>query len=477
MDRRKVISNFIWRVLERCGAQVVTTVVSLVLARLLAPEVYGTVALVLVITNILQVFIDSGLGNALIQKKDADELDFSSVFFFNLGLCLLLYLSLFLAAPWIAAFYRLPELTALIRVIGLNLILSSVKNIQQAYVSRNMLFKRFFFSTLGGTLASAVVGIAMAYAGFGPWALAGQWLSNAMIDTLILWITVKWRPKRLFSLQRLKGLASYGWKLLASGLLIAVYQNLRQIVIGKFYSPEDLAYYNRGIQFPGMLVPNLMAALQSVLLPAMASVQDKPSEVLGMTRRMMRSAMYLSFPMMAGLAACGKPLIRLILTEKWMPALPFLYVFCVDYACVAFNYVGHTAILATGGSGAYLKVQALFRTVDLLVLLLTIRHGPLAITCGAAATSLFAALVSLFQNRKLLGYGIRRQIWDCLPSAALSCGMGLCVWCIRFLGWGDFATLTAQVLLGVGLYGGLSWVLRLETFSYLLHTLLGKKRD
>lgn len=477
MDRKKVISNFIWRILERCGAQVVTTVVSLVLARLLAPEVYGTVALVLVVTNILQIFIDSGMGNALIQKKDADDLDFSSVFFFNMALCLLLYLGLFLAAPYIAAFYRMPELTALLRVVGLSLIISGVKNIQQAYVSRHLLFKKFFFATLGGTLGSAVVGIWMAYAGYGPWALAGQWLFNALIDTLILWFTVKWRPKRRFSLRRLKGLASYGWKVLVSGLLITVYQNLRQIVIGKFYSTSELAYYNRGMQLPGLLVPNLMTALQSVMLPTIAAAQDRPSEVLGMTRRMMRSAMYLSFPMMVGLAVCGEPLIRLILTEKWLPALPFLYVFCVDYACMAFNYVGHTAILAKGASGAFLKVQTLFRVVDLALLLLTVRRGPLAIACGAVATSLFSVTVSVFQNRKLLGYGIRRQMQDCLPSAALSCVMGGCVWCVRFLGWGDFATLAAQVTLGVGLYVGLSWALRLEIFEYFLHTLRGNKRD
>ena len=193
------IYNFIWRFAERCGAQLVSFIVSIVLARILVPEDYGTIALVTVFTAILQVFVDSGLGTALIQKKEADDLDFSSVFYFNLVVCVILYIGMFVASPYIAAFYGDDTLTPIIRVLSLTIIISGVKGIQQAYVSRNMLFKRFFFSTIGGTIFSAILGISMAYAGFGVWALVVQQLSNTAIDTLILWITVKWRPKKLFS--------------------------------------------------------------------------------------------------------------------------------------------------------------------------------------------------------------------------------------------------------------------------------------
>ena len=233
MEKGKVISNFIWRFAERCGAQLVSFVVSIVLARLLEPSVYGTVALVTVFTTILQVFIDSGLGTALIQKKNADDLDYSSVFYFNFVVCIILYLGMFIAAPYIAKFYGNMSLIPVIRVISLTLIISGVKNIQQAYVSSNMLFKRFFFSTIGGTIVSAFIGIFMAYIGMGVWALVAQQLSNAMIDTMILWITVKWRPKAVFSWERLKSLLAYGWKLLVAVLLDTVYNNLRNLVIGK----------------------------------------------------------------------------------------------------------------------------------------------------------------------------------------------------------------------------------------------------
>lgn len=244
--KNSILKNFIWRFAERCGAQLVTFIVSIVLARILAPEDYGTIALVTVFTTILQVFVDSGLGTALIQKKDADDLDFSSVFFFNFTVCLILYLGMFIVAPFIAEFYNDASLTPVVRVISLTIVISGVKGIQQAYVSRHMLFKRFFFSTVGGTIFSAFLGIALAYAGFGVWALVAQQLSNTAIDTLILWLTVKWRPKRMFSWTRLKGLLKFGWKLLVSALLDTCYNNLRNLIIGKMYSSSDLAYYNQG---------------------------------------------------------------------------------------------------------------------------------------------------------------------------------------------------------------------------------------
>ena len=279
MNNGTILSGFIWRFLERCGAQLVGFAVSVVLARILAPEAYGTVALITVITVILQVFVDSGLGNSLIQKKDADDLDFSSVFFANIAVCAALYIALFFLAPLIAGFYDNPELTPYIRVLGITVLVSGVKNVQQAYVSRNMLFKKFFFSTLGGTVAAGAAGIIMALCGFGIWALVAQQVINLSIDTIILWLTVKWRPKRMFSLERLKGLFSYGWKLLVSGLLDTGYAQLCALIIGKKYSPADLAYYNQGQRFPNIIVTNINASIDSVLLPAMSNVNEDKEHV------------------------------------------------------------------------------------------------------------------------------------------------------------------------------------------------------
>lgn len=327
MNSSSVISNFIWRFAERVGAQLVAFIVSIVLARILDPGTYGVVALITVITVIMQVFVDSGLGNALIQKKDADNLDFSTVFYTNIAFCFVLYIGLFFAAPLIANFYRNTALTPYIRVLGLTVLISGIKNVQQAYVSRHMLFKKFFFSTLGGTIIAGVIGIIMAVMGAGVWALVAQQVINLAIDTSILWITVKWRPERKFSFERLKGLFSFGWKLLASALLDTVYTNIRQLIIGRMYSSVDLAQYNRGRQFPNLIVQNVNTSIDSVLLPAMSNEQDDKEHVRSMTRRSIKTSTYIMAPLMMGLFFVGEPLTSLVLTDKWLPCVPFMRVF------------------------------------------------------------------------------------------------------------------------------------------------------
>lgn len=336
MNNKSVFSNFIWRFAERCGAQLVTFIVSIVLARILMPEDYGTVALVTVFTTIMQVFVDSGLSTALIQKKDADDLDFSSVFYFNFAVCIILYLIMFFAAPVIASFYEIPELTPIVRVISLTIVISGVKGVQQSYVSRNMLFKRFFYATLGGTIFSAFLGIAMAYAGFGVWAIVAQQLSNTAIDTLILWITVKWRPKFMFSWGRLKGLLGFGWKMLASGLLDTVYNNLRNLLIGKIYSSSDLAFYNQGDKFPKVIVTNINTSIDSVLLPAMSNEQDSRDKVKSMTRRSIMVSCYIMAPLMIGLACCAENIVLLVLTENGCFVFS-IYRFFVSLICFSLS--------------------------------------------------------------------------------------------------------------------------------------------
>ena len=240
----KTAANLIWRFFERCGVQGVAFLVSIVLARLLDPELHGTITMVTVFTSIMQVFVNSGMGSALVQKKNADQLDFSTVFYFNMVMGVGLYVLMFVAAPWIARFYKMPELTPIVRVLSLTLVVSGLKNMQHTYVSKHMLFKKFFFSTIGGTLVSAVVGIYMAYKGYGVWALVAQTLITQFVAAVILWITVPWRPTWEFSFARQKGLFSYGWKLLASSLIDTVYNDLRTLIIGKKYSSADLAFYN-----------------------------------------------------------------------------------------------------------------------------------------------------------------------------------------------------------------------------------------
>lgn len=468
-----VVNNFLWRFLERCGAQGVTFIVSIVLARLLDPTVYGTVALVTVFTTIMQVFVDSGMGNALIQKKNADDLDFSSVFYFNIVICAIMYIIMFFSAPFIADFYNKPELVSIVRVLSLILIISGVKNVQQAYVSRNMLFKKFFFSTLGGTVGAAIIGIAMAYMGYGVWALVAQMLFNAIVDTCILWITVKWRPKKMFSLQRLKGLFSYGWKLLASSLLDTVYNDLRQLIIGKMYSSDDLAFYNQGKKFPNLIVTNINTSIDSVLLPTMSKEQDNSERVKQMTRRAIKTSTYLMMPIMIGFAVCAEPLVSLILTDKWLPCVPFLRIFCITYAFYPIHTANLNAVKAMGRSDLFLKLEIIKKIVGLISILITMWFGVMAMAYSLLVTSVLSQIINSWPNKKLLNYSYVDQLKDIFPQIGLTLIMAAIVYCVEFIGLGNIPTLIIQILIGIVIYVTGSKLFHIDSFEYILSTLKG----
>ncbi len=463
----KVLNNLLWRFLERCGAQLVAFIVSVVLARILFPADYGTVALITVFTAILQVFVDSGLGTALIQKKDADNLDFSTVFFTNIAVCFVLYVMICAAAPLISGFYGKPEMTPLIRVLSLTVLISGVKNVQQAYVSRNMLFKRFFFSTLGGTVTAAVAGIAMAYSGCGVWALVAQQVINTAIDTLILWITVRWRPERKFSFERLQDLFSYGWKLLLSALLDTIYGDIRQLIIGKKYSSVDLAYYNQGEKFPKFIVSNINTSIDSVLLPAMSGVQEQREQVRNMTRRSIQVSIYIMAPLMMGLCFIAEPLVRLVLTEKWIFCVPFLRISCITYMFWPIHTANLNAIKALGRSDLFLRLEVIKKAVGMTVLLVSMWFGVMAMAYSLLLTSVSSQIINSWPNRKLLGYGYLEQLKDILPGIALAVFMGVCVYPFCRLGLPDAVTLGIQVILGAAIYLLGSKLMHVEAFQYL----------
>ena len=468
MDGNKVFSNLIWRFSERIGAKLISVVVNLILARILAPELYGTVAIVLVFTEILQVFVESGFGTALIQKKDADDIDFSSVFFFNLAMSVLLYVLLFAFAPLISRLYGRPELLKIIRVVGLILIIAGVRNVQQAYVSRNMLFKRFFFSTLGGTVVSAVVGIFMAVKGFGVWAYVTQYLLNNLVGTLILWFTVKWRPVARFSLERLKGLFSYGWKLLVSSLLNIVSDKLRPLIIGYRFSPADLSFYNEGLLFPNLIVDNVNSSIDSVLLPALSQQQDSAEQVKTMTRRAIQISSYIMWPLMIGLFVCAGPLVSLLLGQDWLPCVPFVRIFSLYYALFPIHTANLNAIKAMGRSDIFLRLEIVKRVLDLVFVVSTVFIGVQAMAYGLLIQGVLCLFINSYPNSKLCGYAFSQQLRDILPAFLLAAAMGLLVWLISLAGFGSLVTLILQVLTGAVFYIAASVILKLDTFNYLL---------
>ncbi len=475
--KNKVIKGLFWRFLERCGAQGVTFIVSIVLARLLAPELYGTIALVTVFISILQIFVDSGMANALIQKKDADDLDFSSVFYFNVVLCLVLYGVMYVCSPLIAAFYKNTELTWVVRVMSLTIVISGVKNVQQAYVSKNMLFKKFFFSTLGGTVFSAFVGIVMAYKGFGVWAIVMQNLSNTLIDTIVLWFTVRWKPKWIFSFSRLKSLISYGWKLLVAALIDTGYTNVRQLIIGRIYSPADLGLYNRGKQLPYTIITNVNATIDSVIFPAMSSEQDSKERVKAMARRGIRISSYVMWPLTLGMSFVAPTMIHILLTDKWIGCVPYLRIFCVTYSFYPIHTANLNAIKAMGRSDLFLKLEIIKKIVGVILLVITVPFGVMAMAYSLLVANVCNQIINSWPNKKLLGYKYVEQLKDVMPALLLSMVMGIIIWPIGLLKMHPIAQLTIQVMVGGCVYIMGSKLLKFESYQYLVDIIIKRRKS
>ncbi len=471
--KAKVVSGLAWRFSERLAAQGVQFVVSVILARLLMPEDYGILALITVFISIASIFVESGLGSALIQKLDADAVDFSTAFYFNVAVAAVVYLLLFVLAPAISIFYGEPQLTPVLRVLGITLIIGGINGVQQAYVSRHMQFRRFFFSTIIGTVISAFVGIVMAYRGMGVWALAAQNLTNRCIDTAVLWFTVKWRPIPAFSLCKMKGMYRFGWKLLASSLINTVYNNLFSLIVGKAYTSSDLAYYNRGNHIPSLMITNINSSIQSVLFPVFSKSQGEKTRLKAMVRRSIVTSSFLILPMMAGLAAVAVPLTQLLLTEKWLPSVPFMRYCCFIYSLWPIHTANLQAITALGRSDVFLKLEIGKGIIGIAVLLVTLPLGLPAMMIGQCFTTVAASVLNAAPNKRLLDYGYLEQLKDILPTLGLSAFMGVAVWALSFFEWNNWLLLAAQVGAGVIIYISGAILFKMDSFYYILNTVKG----
>lgn len=467
--KSEVASGLVWKFGERILAQGVSFVLSLVLARLLMPEEYGTVALVMVFINLANVFITSGLGDSLIKKKDADEKDFSTMFYCSMAMSIVLYIIMFISAPLIANFYDNPSLTLIIRVLSIQIPLGGVKTIQHAYVIKRMMFKKFFFSTLGGTLFSGVVGIVLAYHGAGVWAIVVQYLTNSTIDMIVLFITVNWRPHAYFDFKIARELFSYGWKLTVAQFLNTAYGNIRNLFIGKLYTESELAFYNKGDQFPNLIINNINNSINTVLFPAMAQENENKQRLKMITRRAMKLSAYLIFPIMIGLIAVSEPLIRILLTDKWLPCVPYLCISCIYWMFQPCQTANVQVIKALGRSDLYLKLEVAKKVFGIVILLASLKFGVLAIALSNVILVVFSAILNIFPNKELINYGYREQIRDLVPSFLLSIVMGAIVKLEEQLHLNDLLLIIVQGCTGVFVYVALSAITHNDSYDYLLN--------
>ncbi|MED4156815.1 lipopolysaccharide biosynthesis protein [Priestia aryabhattai] len=478
--KARIFGGVFWKFTEKTISQGMSFLISIILARILLPEEYGIVAIVLVFITMANVFVTNGFGESLVQKKDADETDFSTIFYCSLILSMVLYLLIFISAPAIAAFYKNEQLTGVLRVLAILLPVGSINTIQQAYISKHMVFRKSFFSTLIGTLLSGGMGIWMAYQGFGIWSLVGQYLLYSIVETTVLFFIVDWRPKFKFSVNSAKALIGFGWKLTAAQLINTGYAQLRTLLIGKVYSATDLAYYNRGNQFPQLFITNVDSSISSVLFPAMSNCNSDVSEVKRLTRKSMRITAYVIFPLMAGLAAVAEPLVSLLLTDKWLFCVPFLKWGCLYFAMQPIQTANWQAIKALGRSDICFKYEVIKKLLGILLLIFTLKISVYAVAVTNGIMGILMALINMYPNQKLINYRYVEQFKDLLPSLLAAGLMGICVSFLKFTSISSGLLLIMQTVTGIVSYIFLSRILKIEEYQILrklLLKLLGTKRN
>lgn len=473
---RGVLSGLFWKVLERFGVQGTSFLLQLILARILDPEHYGELSLMIIFITLANVFIQTGFNTSLIQNKDVTEEDYSSVLWISLGISILLYLVIFLAAPVIAAYYHMPNIVWPLRGLALVLLPGALNSIQLAKVSREMDFKKVFYSNVLGIVVAGAAGIATALLGGGLWALVVQNLLNVTVACLVMFVTLSWRPRLVCNLKRVAVLFRFGWKLLVSTLLNTLEESLYGLVIGKKYDSNTLAYYNRGMQFPQFIINAICGSLQSVMLPAMSAEQDDTGRVKQLARTSISLSSYLVFPMMAGLASVAEPLIRLLLTEKWLPAVPYMQVNCFVYAFYTVHICNLQAINAMGRSDWFLKLEIIKKLYGfaLLAVAVIFFDSPMAIAMTGVVSTGIGWFVNAYPNKKLIGYSFREQVRDLMPmvlTALLMCG------CVLLTGYfcenavlPDMITLVIQIFVGVAVYLLLSVAFKPYAYQMILTT-------
>ena len=469
----KVFLGMLWKFLERFGTVGIQFIIQIILARLLSPDDYGAIAMITVFITVSNVFVQNGFNTALIQRQDVTEDDYSSVFWISIVVALICYIVLFTFSPFIAIFYNMPVLNPVLRVLGLVLFFGAYNSIQIAKISKEFKFKKLFYSSLIGTFISGGIGILLAINGFGVWTLVFQQLLNQIIISFVLYFQIEWKLKFIVDIERVKLLFRFGSRLLISSLIDVIYNNIYNLVIGKIYNSTTLGYYNRADQFPNLIVSNVNGSIQSVILPALAEYQDNKPRVKEMMRKAMTLSSYLVFPLMTGIAACAEPIIKLLLTDKWLPCVPYLRLLCFSYMLWPIHTANLQSINALGHSEIFLKIELIKKIIGISVLILSAPFGVFVMVSMKVVTSIISTFINSFPNK-----------FDLLPTFIISVIMGILVYVtdnlINTISLGLLPRLILDIITGIITYVILSLITKNKNFKYFLNILkkiLTKKGD
>jgi O-antigen/teichoic acid export membrane protein len=471
----KTVQALGWSLAESIGQRGIQFLIGIVLARLLLPEQFGLIGMLTVFIAIAQTFLDSGFGAALIQKKTITEKDTNSIFYFNILIGLIVAGCLFGISPWVAIFYRQPALERLLQVMSLMLVINAFGLVQRVLLTRSLDFKTQTKVSLISSSLSGCIGISMAWQGYGVWSLAGQQISSAMLQVALLWLFNHWRPSRIFSIQSLQEMFRFGSKLLASGLLNTIFENIYLIVIGKLFSPADLGYFTRANNLQQLPSRTLSGMIARVALPVFSSIQDDQKRVKQGMKKALTALVLVNFPMMIGLAVVARPLVLVLLTEKWLPCVPYLQLLSLVGLMFPLHLINLNVLQAMGRSDLFLRLEIIKKTIVALNIAITWRWGIMAMIFGQIVTSIVSYYLNAYYNKALLNYSIWEQICDLYPYLFSALMMGCAIYLLIYLPiTSPILLLICQVATGGVVYLLVCRLFRLSVFMELQQMIINR---
>ena len=462
--RNKTINGVGWSFIDSFAGQIVSFIVGLVLARLLSPEEYGLIGIITIFIVVFNSIIDSGFSSALIRKPDANSTDYNTVFFINLLLSILLSILMFFGAPLIAQFFDRVELLSLTRVMSIILVINALAIIPNVILSKDINFKIKTKVSIISSLVSGIVGITMALSNLGVWSLVGQQLSRQTLSSILLWVYTQWKPRFSISIKSFKELFGFSWKLLISTIIDKVWSQIYQVIIGKYYSPAILGHFTRSINFTSLFSTNIDSVVQRVSYPVLSSIQNDKSRLKYGYKKIIKVSMLLTFTLMFGLAAVAKPMILVLIGERWLPCVPFIQILCISSSLYPLHSLNLNMLQIQGRSDLFLKLEIIKKFISIGPLIVGIFIDIYWMLLGGVITGLFAYYLNSYYSGIFLNYNIKEQIKDILPSFVVAITMALIVFAISFIPINHFILFPLQLLVGALVIIGISEVLRLPEY-------------
>jgi len=467
----KTLHALSWSFLESVGLQGVRFVTGIVLARLLFPEQFGLIWMLTIFMAVAQSFLDSGFGAALIQKREASPTDTCSIFYFNIVIGLAAAGLLCLVAPWIAAFYKQPTLTPLTRALSLTIVINSFGLIQNTILIKQINFKIQTKVSLIASGLSGIIAVTLAAKGFGVWSLVVQQISSTFFRTVFLWLLNAWRPALIFSLKSLREMFSFGSRMLASGLLDKIFNNIYLLVIGKLFSATDLGFFTRAWTMQQLPSETLSNMVERVTFPVFSTIQDDSARLKRGLKKALTMLVLVNFPMMIGLAVIARPLVLVLLTEKWAESIPYLQLFCLMGLLYPLHVINLNLLQALGRSDLFLRLEIIKKVLIVINIAVTWRWGISAIIYGMVAMSIISYYLNSYYSSVLIGYAIGEQLRDLFSYLIMAVLMGMAVYAAGLLPFpNQWSMLLVQIIIGIVIYVCLCWLFRLTAFMEIWKT-------